>query len=206
MTRSHIDPDNPDIYWILDPEQMVCLASATRTTLLDRLAVDGPMCPEDLANAAALKPTAVYHHVKKLLAVGLVEVAGQRRMPGAKKPQTLYKTPAPKMRMLRAFGDRANATRLSNNAAAILRQAERDFADAFTMDDLHSEGAKRNHGFFRLAARPDAETLAAINSHLDAITDLLWSANTEDGRPMALAWALAPLHETRTTPSTNGDS
>ncbi|MEE2566855.1 helix-turn-helix domain-containing protein [Hyphobacterium marinum] len=206
MTRSYIDPDHPDTYWILDPDQMVCLASATRMTLLDRLAVDGPMCPEDLAYAAALKPTAVYHHVKKLLAVGLVEIAGQRRMPGAKKPQTLYRTPAPKMRLLRAFGDPANATRLSNTAMAILRQAERDVADAFSMADTHAEGPERNHGFFRLAARPDAATLAAINDHLDAIADLLWSSNAENGRPVSLAWALAPLPETRNAGSTNGDS
>lgn len=199
MTRSHIDPARPDTYWILDPSQIECLASATRMTLLDRLAAEGPMSPDDLAHAAALKPTAVYHHVKKLLRVGLVEACGQRRQPGARKPQTLYRTPAPRMRLIKAFGDAANATRLSNAAAALLRQCERDFADAFTMPTARADGDTRNHGFFRLAARPDAETLRQVNAHLNAIAELLWTANDPAAEPVSLAWSMAPLPETQPT-------
>ena len=196
MTQSHIDPNDPETYWILDPGQIEGVSSAIRMTLIDRLAADGPMSPEELASAAVLKPTAVYHHIKKLLRLRLVETAGQRTQPGAKKPQTLYKTPAPRMRLIRAFLDADNADRLSGAAAALLRQADRDFCGGFDQPAPKSEGPDRNHGFFRVAARPNAETLARINGHLNAISDLLWESNDPESPPLALSWVIAPLRDT----------
>ena len=195
MTQSHIDEHRPDTYWILSPDQIEVIASAVRMTLVDRLAADGPMSPEELAHAAALKPTAVYHHIKKLHAVGLVEIHGHRRQPGAKKPQTLYKTPAPRMRLIRAFRNPKNREQVSHAAAALLRQAERDFASAFEDSRVLAEGPQRNHGFFRVAARPDADGLKQINAHLEAIGEILWASNDPKNPPLALSWAIAPLPE-----------
>lgn len=192
MTDFDTPTDDPDTYWILDPEQIECLASSVRMTLIDRLVADGPLPADELARRVGLRPTAIYHHLTKLAETGLVVETGSRRAPGAKKPQIIYATPKPRMRMLRAFGDPANADALTRCTAAILRQAQRDFAAGFGNDAARAGGPQRNHGFSRLTARPDADTLARINAHLDAIHDLLWQANDPDQPALSLAWVIAP--------------
>lgn len=187
-------PSTDETYWILDPEQISCLASAPRMTIIDRLAADGPMSVDDLARVIGMKQTAMYHHVHKLESVGLIQAAERRLMPGARKPQTLYTTPAPRMRLARALNQKQHRETLKRCAAAVLRQAERDFADGFALGGIH-EGPERNHGFFRLIARPDAAAQAEINEHLQAIADILWRSNTQTGAPVALSWAMAPLSD-----------
>ena len=181
-------------FWILDPAQIACLASAPRQTIIDRLAADGPLSVDDLARVIGMKQTAVYHHIHKLEAVDLVHQAERRLMPGARKPQILYTTPAPRMRLARALGIERLQRGTKRCAGAMLRQAERDFSEGFDHGAIH-DGADRNHGFFRLIARPDAEALAEINEHLHAIGEILWRSNTKSGAPVALSWALAPLSD-----------
>jgi len=183
-----------ETYWVLDPKQITCLASAPRQTIVDRLAADGPMSVDDLGRVIGMKQTAVYHHIHKLAAVGLVHPTERRFMPGARKPQILYSTPAPRMRLAKALGMKEHQAGTKRCTAAMLRQAERDFSEGFDHGAIH-EGEDRNHGFLRLIARPDAAALAEINTHLDAIADILWRSNTDTGAPIALSWAMAPLSD-----------
>jgi len=190
---AHPASDEADHYWVLREDQIDCLSSAVRMTLIDRLAVDGPMSAEEIARAISLKPTAVYHHLAKLTRCGLVLEAGKRTLPGAKKPQILYRTPAPKMRLMGALNTPELAPRVLGCVTATLRQADRDFAAGLNMGSAQTDGAQRNLGFFRLAARPNAATLEAINDHLWAIAELMWQAGDEGGPPISLAWSMAPL-------------
>jgi DNA-binding transcriptional ArsR family regulator len=199
---SHMNPPD-ETYWILDPAQIACLASAPRMTIVDRLAADGPMSVDDLARVIGMKQTAVYHHIHKLEAVGLVQTAERRLMPGARKPQTLYTTPAPRMRLAKALSEKNHRDGMKRCAAAVLRQAERDFAEGFANGGVH-DGAGRNHGFFRLIARPSPVALAEINDHLQAIADILWRSNTDTGEPVAVSWALAPLSDDTNPKSEEG--
>ena len=185
--------DQADHYWVVREDQVECLSSAVRMTLIDRLAVDGPMSAEEIARAISLKPTAVYHHLAKLVRCGLVLEVGKRTLPGAKKPQVLYNTPSPKMRLMRALNMPELAPRVMGCVTATLRQADRDFAAALDAGGNITDGPDRNLGFFRLAARPSAETLQAINDHLWAIAELMWRAGDEGGAPISLAWSMAPL-------------
>jgi DNA-binding transcriptional ArsR family regulator len=190
---NHMTPPAEE-FWILDPAQIACLASAPRQTIVDRLAADGPLSVDDLARVIGMKQTAVYHHIHKLEAVGLVHPSDRRLMPGARKPQILYATPAPRMRLARALGIERLQRGTKRCAGAMLRQAERDFAEGFDNGATH-DGDDRNHGFFRLIARPDAAALAEINEHLHAIGEILWRSNSSSGAPIALSWTLAPLSD-----------
>jgi len=69
----------PATYWIDRPEQIRALASPLRHEIGDRLAANGPMTIAALARALGRRPTAIYHHVKKLEAVGLEGV--EKKMP-----------------------------------------------------------------------------------------------------------------------------
>jgi DNA-binding transcriptional ArsR family regulator len=192
-----------DSYWILDPDQILCLASAPRMTIVDRLAADGPMSVDDLARVIGMKQTAVYHHIHKLEAVGLVRATDRRLLPGARKPQRLYATPAPHMRMSRALGEKRLRHGVVRCAGAALRQADRDFSEGFAFNPVH-EGRERNHGFFRLIGRPGPETLEKINTHLNAIHDLLAQSEDRNGPPIALSWAMAPVSDDTNPKSKEG--
>ncbi|WP_421787188.1 ArsR/SmtB family transcription factor [Hyphobacterium sp.] len=192
-----------DSYWILDPEQIQCLASAPRMTIVDRLAADGPMSVDDLARVIGMKQTAVYHHIHKLEAVGLVRATDRRLLPGARKPQFLYATPAPRMRMSSALSQRHLRQGVVRCAGAALRQADRDFSEGFAHRPVH-DGADRNHGFFRLIGRPDATTLEKINGHLTAIHELLAQSDNRNGSPIALSWAMAPVSDDTNPKSKEG--
>ncbi|MEE2526136.1 helix-turn-helix domain-containing protein [Hyphobacterium sp. HN65] len=192
-----------DTYWILEWEQVMCLASAPRTTIIDRLAADGPMSVDDLSRVIGMKQTAVYHHIHKLEAVGLVVATDRRLLPGARKPQTLYATPAPRMRMARALGRKELRGGVTRCASAVLRQADREFADGFNLSPVH-DGSDRNHGFGRQIARPSPEALEKINAHLNAIVELMWQSNTETGQPIAVSWAISPVSDDTNPKSKKG--
>lgn len=192
-----------DTYWILDWDQVICLASAPRTTIIDRLAADGPMSVDDLARVIGMKQTAVYHHIHKLEAVGLVLATDRRLLPGARKPQTLYSTPAPRMRMAAALGRKELRSGVTRCASAVLRQADRDFAEGFNLMPVH-DGPKRDHGFGRQIARPSPEALEKINKHINAIVELMWQSNTDTGQPIAVSWAISPLSDETNPKSKEG--
>ncbi len=180
-------PDNDaEDYWILDRAQILCLASARRMEILDLAAAFGPISIVQLSEALAAKPTALYHHVEKLEACGLL-IADERD--GA----AVYSTPARRMRLLRALARAENEELMGAVVGALARQAARDFENAQARGDAVAEGSGRDLGFFRLAAAPDAEALAELNALFDQISELFWRSARGGGRRVALTWFLTPL-------------
>lgn len=86
-TRS---PARSAAYWILDRKQIQCLSSSRRQDMVDRLAGDGPLSVRELARAIGMKPSAIYHHLEQLLAVGLVIESGHRTV--NRRQEKLYAT------------------------------------------------------------------------------------------------------------------
>ena len=184
-------PKRPRTYWILRPDQIRCLASARRQEILDRLVATGPASVRECAAGLAIAPSALYHHLHKLEAVGLVVAAGSRIV--QRRTERIYAPVAPRVRLAGAL-QRGVAPRLMTRVVASLaRQMERDFARAVADKAGVAAGARRNLGFFRLVGAPDARTLATINRHLAAVTELLWNAPGPEKRLVALGWVMAPV-------------
>lgn len=190
MTRRRAARET-DTYWILDRKQILCLASSRRQDILDRLAASGPSSVREFAAAVGLAPSAVYHHLRRLEAAGLVAAAGTRIV--RRRTEKLYAAVAPRMRLARALEQGRHREPLQRVVAALCRQMSRDFARAISRPGARADGPGRNLGFFRLVGSPDAATLAEINRHLDRVAELFWGQAGGGAPLVALGWTLAPV-------------
>lgn len=183
--------DRPDTYWIMAPEQMAALTSPRRHDIGDRLAASGPMSIRELAAEIGAKPSALYHHINKMLAVGLVVEAGTRVV--RRKREQLYATPAPRMRLAKALAEGKHQALMNEIVASLTRQMARDFALGANSPKRSVEDKDRNLGFFRLVGRPSPDQLAEINKRLVEIAEILWKSNDPEAELVCLGWVMAPV-------------
>lgn len=186
-----MDRERPETYWIMDPEQLAVLTSPRRHDITDRLAASGPMSIRELAAEIGAKPSALYHHINKMLAVGLVVEAGTRVV--RRKREQLYATPAPRMRLARALAEGEHAGLMNEIVASLTRQMARDFATGTVAPTRAVDGQGRNLGFFRLVGRPSPAQLARINACLLEVAEILWHSNDPAADLVCLGWVMAPV-------------
>jgi DNA-binding transcriptional ArsR family regulator len=175
----------------MERAQIAALASPRRLDIIDALAAAGPLSVRALAAQIGARPSALYHHLALLIEVGLVAEAGARIV--NRKRETLYATPAPRMRLIRALAEGRHREEMDEIVAALTRQMERDFRAAGTLPGRVADGDARNYGFFRLLGRPDPKNLAAINARLAEIAEILWASDEPEADPVCLAWVMTPL-------------
>lgn len=181
----------PETYQITDPDQLQAVASPRRQDIVDRLAAYGPLSIRELAAHVGARPTALYHHMTRLIAVGLVLEAGTRVW--RRRREQLYQTFAPRMRFSEAMLEPGNLAVMSDIVAAQTRQMARDFEAAQTSPVRLTEGQGRNHTFYRLVGRPTPAQLARINACLIEIAEVLWHANDENAELIAFGCTMSPL-------------
>ncbi len=196
--------DERGTYWILQEDQVLCLASPRRHDMLDRLcAARGPLSVRELANDVGLQPSALYHHLKMLMAVGLVSEAGTRVV--NRKAEKLYTSIARHIRMAGAFLKPALKGAILRAGSALCRQIERDLINGHSHHNRKLFGPERNLGGFRVVGTPNDRTLAKINDHLNEVTRLLLDERDPNAPLVALAWLLAPLGGTKSTEADEQD-
>ena len=181
----------PQTHETTDPRQLEMVANPRRQDMLARLSASGPLSIRELAEQVGARPTALYHHLEKLVAVGLVVEAGTRVR--NRRREQLYETVAERLRLARAHRDPAHALAVARIVAAQTRQLSRDFRVGQASPARVDDGDERNLTFFRLVGRPSADQLAKINACLAEITELLWEANDPDAAPVVLGCVLAPV-------------
>ena len=180
-------------YWILEKRQLEAMTSARRHDIVDRLAVGGPMSIKALAEQIGAQPSSLYHHVEKLLRVGLVIEAGTQVV--NRRREQLYATPAPRMRLARALVENKHPAVINEIVASLSRQMGRDFKSGAEQPTRQAEGEERNFGFGRLIGRPTPAQLARINACLTEIGEILWSSADESAQAVSLGWVIAPVDE-----------
>lgn len=178
-------------YWILDRKQIECLASVPRTEILDWLCSAGPQSISDLAQALNRNASSLYHHVERMLDVGLVQEAGTR--PVYRKTEQLYAVPSKRMRLKRALVESEHDDLMQGIVNAMARQFTKDFASGLTNGRARRSGRYRDLGFFRSVGRPSKQGLAEINRHLDAIAEILWNDHDPAARAVTFGWVMAPV-------------
>lgn len=183
-------------YWVLDRRQILCLVSARRHDLLDKLAAMGPLSIRELAPLLGVTAPSLYHHVEKLLKVGLVLQVGERTI--KRKKEKIYGTLAPRMRLSRSFADPANRAVVDKLATALMRQIARDFRKGSRSPTARFAGGGRNIGLARLVGAPSRQELARINGLFEDIAGILWASAGRKGPLVSVAWSLAPVLVRRT--------
>lgn len=186
-------------FWVLDRKQLLSLVSARRLDIIDKLAAAGPLSIRELAPLVGSSPPSLYHHIDKLLRVGLVVEAGHRVV--RRKRETIYATLAPRVRMLRALADPANRALMAKVVSTLTRQMQRDFRSGLGNPSARSSGPQRNLGFFRLIGAPSADGIAEINRRLVEIADILWDSAGGKGRMISLGWTMAPVGSRKRRPT-----
>ncbi|MHA7818167.1 MAG: helix-turn-helix domain-containing protein [Erythrobacter sp.] len=176
--------------WILEPEKLECLVSTTRMDIVDHLAGRGSMSIKEIAAAVGKKPSALYHHIDKLLDAGLIHEEGSRTV--NRRIEKLYATPSRRMRLRKALAEPANAEVMRRVVGALSRQADRDFARGIAGEGALAESEARNLGFYRMVAKPSPARLARVNQLLEEIGELFWEEDGAEEDAVVLTWVMAP--------------
>ena len=190
MGRSKTRVVNAKAYQIVKPAQLRALLSPTRGEVYSQVYAFGPMSVKEVAALMGVAPASLYYHVEHLAKVGLLIEAGER--PTRKRPEQLYDVPARPMRMLAALQEPRNERIFNALAASLCRQAMRDFTKGFAAAHRKTSGRVRNVRIARLLCRPDAATLAQINAHFDAISELIEASADGPGERVAFTWVVSP--------------
>lgn len=183
--------DDENTYWIQGDAQFECLMSARRLAIVGQLANSGPKSIRELAKLVVAKPSALYHHMEQLLAVGLVEEAGKRVI--NRRQEILYRTPGSVMRYGLRMDDPAAIDIYKRLGAVQCRQSERDFVRGLESGEINGAGPTKNAWLFRLVGAPDDETLEKINGHIEAIAELIWSSAGQDNPLVVMSGVMAPV-------------
>ena len=165
--------------------------SARRLSIVGQLANTGPKSIRELAKLIGAKPSAMYHHMEQLVAVGLVEEAGKRVI--NRRQEILYQTPGSVMRYGLRMDDPAAMDIYKRLCAVQCRQSERDFSRGLESGEIVGIGPGKNAWIFRLVGAPDAETLEKINGHIEAIAELIWSSTGQDNPLIVMSGVMAPM-------------
>lgn len=75
-------PEQLDSYRISDIEQVKALSHPLRMRIIEVLAASDPMTTKQVADTLGEKPTRLYHHVDKLLRVGLIRLTHTKQNRG----------------------------------------------------------------------------------------------------------------------------
>ena len=188
--------DEGGTYWILQEDQVLCLISPRRHDILDRLAAahgHEPLSVRELAHDIGLKPPAVYHHLKQLIAAGLIKEAGSRVV--NRRTEKLYSAIASRIRMAGALLRPELRDKAIQAGEALCRQMGRDFTCGLHKRNVITTGPKRNLGGFRLIGMPNKKTLEKVNIHLNEVARLLWEERDPNSPLLAFGWVMAPMKE-----------
>jgi DNA-binding transcriptional ArsR family regulator len=178
-------------YETTDPRQLEAVANPRRQDIIGRLSASGPLSIRELAEQIGARPTALYHHVERLLGVGLVVEAGSRVR--NRRREQLYETVADRIRLREAHRDPRQSAAVANIVSAQTRQLARDFRVGQQSASRVDDGDGRNLTFFRIVGRPSPTQLARINGCLAEIIEVMWQANDPDAELIALGSVLAPI-------------
>ncbi|MGZ6048567.1 MAG: helix-turn-helix domain-containing protein [Phenylobacterium sp.] len=182
----------------ISPAQLEALTAPVRHDILDRLIAKGPMAVAEIAAALGRERTAIYHHLRQLEAVGLVEAMAPSppsSEPG--RPSLRYKAVARVLVATVASQDPANRPLVARLVRAAADQAARDFEKGLASPARTSEGPARNHTFFRAVIAPSPERLARINALLRELEAVALETDPEPGPLVSIAWIAAPLAKPR---------
>lgn len=185
---------------IRTPAQWDAVMSPPRLELIYALHVGGPLSIAELAQRVDRPADALYHHVRKLVAGGVVVEIGTRR--AGKQTEAVFDFVADKL--LFDFDARSgrNSDKWKRLGTMILRMAERSFAAAVDQAGLTLAGPHKDLWSRMDTAWLSPADLARVNEHFYAVEAILAgcrarAARPPDARLFNLALFVMPVVRTR---------
>lgn len=185
------------LYRIRTARQIEALASPARQEVVDSLAVSGAVSIAELASDLGRAPDSLYYHVRQLERVGLVVQRGARSV-GARN-EVLYDVPGARMVIDREPRSPAEQRALLRVVTSALRGAERELRSALESGRaIYRRCAQRNAWAARVKGWLDADELAEVREHLDAIAAILLRGKQRPGAKLhTITHVLTPLEPTQ---------
>jgi DNA-binding transcriptional ArsR family regulator len=182
------------IHWLKGPESLNILVSPVRLNIMDRIEALAPCTIGELARSLRVPPDRLYYHVELLVKAGLLIKNGQR--PGPTRHGAIYALRARHWHIDYRLHEARSRKQLGRITDMMLRQAARDFRQGLRMRGTRTKGANRNLWSLRLESHLSDAQVRAINTHLQAILEVLRHRGTNPrARLHALSWVIAPLPE-----------
>ncbi len=178
------------VHWIRGRE-LRALTYPARLELVEALMSEQPATVEELGRHLGRNPRSLYHHLRPLLAAGLVEEAGQR--PTSKRPATLFRLPAARLEIDPTDRSRSARDARARLARVVLRAAVR--LNEAALEDQHVElgGRRRELTLGHRVARLTPRGLERVNAKVRELMELLVEEHDpQRGRPFALTVQVAP--------------
>ena len=141
-SKSVARPPAGSTHRIEEPEELRAIASPPRQRLVAALEALGVASARELAARLGRSPQSLYFHLEKLVAAGLVEVAGER--PVGRRVEKLYRPVAARLRVAGDLGDPAYRDALAETCRSVSRAARRDYCRALEHEETRLEGPGRN--------------------------------------------------------------
>jgi DNA-binding transcriptional ArsR family regulator len=167
------------------------LAYPARIELVEALMSEQPATVEELGRHLGRNPRGLYHHLRPLIAAGLVEEAGQR--PTSKRPAKLYRLPSGRLTLDPDDRSKAACEARRRMAGAVFRTALGLNESALEDPDIALGGRWRELTLGHRVARLTPRGLERVNAKLRELMDLLVEEHDpERGTPYALTVQVAP--------------
>jgi DNA-binding transcriptional ArsR family regulator len=174
---------------VLNREQLACFESPVKASIIAALRALGPSSARELSQLTGGSTGALYHHLRRLMAVGLVRVAEVR--PAETRPEAVYELTAPEFYMRGAVGDQEYRLSVFRSAKNILRLAQRQYENALEHVEVNPE-LEEAMRFNFMSARLSRENLAKLRADMEALLLQALRTNDPDGQPVIFAGILAP--------------
>jgi len=184
-------------YLIKQLDQIRALIAPARQEIIDALEVVGPATVAAIGAVLGRAPDSLYHHIRLLLKVGLIEVVETRVQERTR--EAVYDLSGPSMAIVYDLKDRRVRDSLEALSRSMTRIAHRDFARAIAGDDAIVDGPRRNLRSARIVGSLDDRQLEELNRLYARIAEIMSGhAHAGDQRRLhAVTFLVAPLERKR---------
>ena len=181
-------------YHVGTKRQITTFLNPTRSDIYQRLALFGPLSARQIAEAIELPVTALYHHLKYLLRVGLIVAIEEPRVgKSSGRPALVYDAIGRVVKLSAEIDKPGHGDLVSRAARSAAVQASRDFEASVGRPLSEFEGRLKNIGFFRTLFSPSPQKLARVNALLDELRELTSAPDDKSGQLMTIAWFTSPV-------------
>ncbi len=182
---------NRRVHVIRRAEQVEVLTSPLRHQIVATMELLGPVPVRVLAEHLGREPEALYYHIRKLVAAGLVYEAGRRSV--GQRSEAVFSLIARDIRVDTESRAPKFLEMVARSASALLRLTERAYLAAVRDPIAVRGGKRRNLAIRRYHVRLTDKSLAELNRRLDELgAFLVEHDDPEADRAYAVTLAQSP--------------
>lgn len=175
------------------PRQIEVFANPLRADIFQRIAALGPATAPQIAESLSLPVTSLYHHLKALVAAGVVSQSNDApRNKGQGRPAILYSANKRPMYLTKAMDVPSRRKHVAEIVRASARQAARDLGAALGDPATVFDGKRKNIAYFRSAFIATDANLVRINALLDELTQAALAPGNNRGQLLTITWFMSP--------------